>query len=367
MIDTAGLILPLAGWMAGLVLLARARDLSGASSIEDARDVTVIIPARDEERRLPRLLESLRRQTTPPREVIVVNDHSTDGTRALAEAAGARVIDAPDLPPDWLGKPWALHHGARQARGTSFLFLDADVFLPPDGLARLAAAGKFHGGALSVLPHHRTERSHESLSFFFNAVQAGASNHFGLFRAPAERRRLFGPLLLMSREDYIRAGGHEAVKSSVVENFDLARHLNRAGVRITGLLGRGGANIRMYGQGTGDLARGWAKSFARGSRGTPMVPLVLCVLWITGGLDAARQCLADLVLGNMSRLPMTSLMYGLHGLWIHRLARKLGDFRGWAAWIYPIPALFFTIVFLASTAAAIFGRRTTWKGRRVAP
>jgi 4,4'-diaponeurosporenoate glycosyltransferase len=74
--------------------------------------MSVIVPARDEERSLPRLLRSLAGQTMPPLEVIVVDDHSRDDTAARAAAAGARVLSSAPLPDGWTGKTWACHQGA---------------------------------------------------------------------------------------------------------------------------------------------------------------------------------------------------------------------------------------------------------------
>src|SRR3954469_22560634 len=84
------------------------------------RDVTVsvIVPARNEEDCLGRCLASLSKQTGINFEIIVVNDHSTDRTREVAEEyAGVRVIDAPELPAGWTGKNWAVHCGAQVAVG----------------------------------------------------------------------------------------------------------------------------------------------------------------------------------------------------------------------------------------------------------
>ena len=77
--------------------------------------ISIVVPARDEAHNLPRLLASLAALTPAPAEVIVVDDHSTDGTGDLARAAGATVVVPPPLPPGWLGKAWACHAGAQVA------------------------------------------------------------------------------------------------------------------------------------------------------------------------------------------------------------------------------------------------------------
>jgi 4,4'-diaponeurosporenoate glycosyltransferase len=89
--------------------------------------VSVLIPARNEQATLPHLLRAMQQQRLRPLEVIVIDDHSTDQTAAIARTAGVRLIEAPPLPAGWCGKTWALHHGSHQAQGDLLVFLDADT------------------------------------------------------------------------------------------------------------------------------------------------------------------------------------------------------------------------------------------------
>src|ERR1700730_2322876 len=88
--------------------------------------VSVIVPARNEETCLGACLESLVAQTGVPFEIIVVDDHSTDRTREIAQSfPGVRVIEAGPLPEGWIGKNNAVTAGAREARGRGLFFLGA--------------------------------------------------------------------------------------------------------------------------------------------------------------------------------------------------------------------------------------------------
>ena len=87
----------------------------------------MIIPARNEAHNLPRLLESLASQSVQPREVIVVDDGSTDDTAEIARRHGAEVLVSKPLPEGWRGKPWACHQGAEAASGDLLCFVDADT------------------------------------------------------------------------------------------------------------------------------------------------------------------------------------------------------------------------------------------------
>ncbi|HET8797135.1 MAG TPA: glycosyltransferase family A protein, partial [Thermoanaerobaculia bacterium] len=109
--------------------------------------VSVIVPARDEERAIERAVRRFLAQTWPSLEVIVVNDRSVDATGAILAAIGDPrliVIDGEEPPAGWLGKPWALHQGSLRAKGELLLFVDADVMYAPDAVAAAAvlAAGE---------------------------------------------------------------------------------------------------------------------------------------------------------------------------------------------------------------------------------
>lgn len=187
----------------------------------------MVIPARNEVLRLPNLLASLKTQSHPPTEILVIDDHSDDNTAALAVQMGAQVIPSAPLPAGWRGKTWACHQGAHAAKGKWLLFLDADVTLQGHALGQILTACRAHGGAVSVpaLPPHGSLG--QSLSAFFNLVQAAASNAF-TWRGPrVEHKRLFGPLLAVNKGEFLRAGGYRAVKDRWVENFDLSDHLKK--------------------------------------------------------------------------------------------------------------------------------------------
>src|SRR5687767_5737299 len=113
---------------AGLVLrrLARGRrrrpPLRVSGALAPGAGISVVVPARDEERRLPGCLAALRGDPDLL-EVFVVDDESSDRTADVAESHGARVLRGDALPPGWAGKAWALEQGLRAARGELVLFL----------------------------------------------------------------------------------------------------------------------------------------------------------------------------------------------------------------------------------------------------
>ena len=121
------------------------------------------------------------------------------------------------LPDGWRGKTWACHQGAQAATGELLLFVDADTWFEPDGLARILSG--YTGGAFSVGPYHAVRKPYEDLSLFFNFNMTVGTVPHGLF----------GQMLLVDRESYRRVGGHEAVQGRILENFWLAGQFRAAG------------------------------------------------------------------------------------------------------------------------------------------
>src|ERR1043166_8862524 len=140
--------------------------MPAANPIPDRPLVSVIVPARNEEVSLGACLESLVSQVGGEKEIIVVDDNSTDQTQQIAESyAGVRIIHPAPLPENWTGKNNAVTAGAKVARGEWLLFTDADTVHLPDSLARsLKEAKKEKVSLLSYSPEQ------EVRGFWENAV-----------------------------------------------------------------------------------------------------------------------------------------------------------------------------------------------------
>lgn len=340
--------------LAGFALAARMFRRPADGPGVDAARISIVIPARNEAHNLPRLLRSVAAQDVKPLEVIVVDDASTDGTAGIAEAHGAKVIHAPALPEGWRGKTWALHHGARSAAGDTLIFMDADTWFEPGGLARvLGLYSKMEGrrpslrGALSVVPYHAVEQPYEDLSMFFNLCMAAGTVPDGLS----------GQFLLVGREDLERAGGHASVRGKVLENFHLAENFRAAGITVRGLTGRGMVALRMYPEGFAALVEGWTKGFAAGAGRTSAGVMATVVAWMTALM--LPPLLAWLA-GDW-RIGLATWLAGVAQLgWI---ARRIGSF-GWASIVFhQVPLCFFFGMFAWSAMRS--GRKVSWKGREI--
>jgi len=339
------LVITLALWSAGFVLLGRLRRCGGAGKPGLSPPVSVIIPARNEEHNLPTLLRSLGSQSVKPCEIIVVDDGSTDRTAELAQQLGARVIQSQPLPEGWRGKTWACHQGAQAAVSDLLLFVDADAWFEPGGLALILSA--YTGGAFSAGPYHAVQKPYEELSLFFNFNMSFGTVPSGLF----------GQMLLVARGSYQRVGGHAAVRGRILENFWLAGQFRAAAIATRSVTGRGVLTFRMYPNGLRELIEGWTKGFASGAGQTPRGALFLLVAWMTGLMLAP---LGSLAAGNWHWWGAVYLLCAAQVAWF---SRQIGAFRWYTALLYPVPLVFFFAIFAWSAARS--GQRVTWKGREI--
>jgi len=227
-------------------------------------DVSIIIPARNEEVSLGACLESLVSQQGVEFEIIVVNDHSVDRTREIAESfAKAHVIDAGPLPPGWTGKNNAVATGAQAARGEWLLFTDADTVHLPGSLSRSLAEAKQNAAALlSYSPEQVVtgfwERAVMPVIFAELAAQYRPSEVSDA-RSPAAAAN--GQYILITREAYDAIGGHAAIASNLLEDVELARAVKRSGRKIRFRFGGDAVRTRMY-RSFSQLREGWIKNLA---------------------------------------------------------------------------------------------------------
>ena len=327
--------------------------------------ISVIIPARNEEKSLARLLRSLEEQKMKPHEVILVDDHSEDGTAEIAKKADCRVIPALDLPEGWTGKPWGCWQGAKQAQGDLFLFLDADTFLEKDGLEKLVSTYWQGKGLLTVQPYHRMEKPYERLSAIFNIFVLAGMNTFTPWGAKRKPMGAFGPCNLCSREDYFAAGGHEKVKGEVLESLDLAKEFQKKSLPVRCYGGRGTISFRMYPGGIRSLIEGFSKGFGTGAQAMSPGILFMAVGWVTGGVGIVRHLLHSSLLGDSVWLLQAGVVYFLYALEIHWMLRRIGNFGFRTAILFPLPLLFFVGVFTLSFIRIFLRGKVHWKGREV--
>jgi len=232
---------------------------------ERAWRVSVIVPARDEERTIGRTVQALLAQTYEPIEIIVVNDRSQDATGAILDALRDPrlvVINGVEPPEGWLGKPWALHQGSGRASGELLLFVDADVIYEPEAVG--AAVAQLESRDVSLIALFPRMVMH---GFWEHVVMPNlavfAFSFLPLWAANRIRIPLLavggGPGNLVRRADYDAAGGHEALRDAVVDDVGLARLMRRGGWRTEVVRADEHVSVRMY-HGLGEIVEGFTKN-----------------------------------------------------------------------------------------------------------
>ncbi len=330
--------------------------------------VTVIVPARNEARRLPPLLASIKQQDFVPHEFIVVDDQSTDDTALIARSSGATVIPAMDPGEGWIGKSRACWTGAQAATGDWLLFLDADTRLTsPDSLSRILLSFRDAGGrgSLSLQPYHTVVRLYENLSAIFNIIVMAGMSVFTPLGDKLKSAGLFGPCLICQRTDYFAVGGHEAIRGSVMDDLSLGQSFLEAGLPVHCLGGRGVISFRMYPEGIGQLFEGWTKNFGSASTLTHPLVFLLIIIWICGGFSLITLLIRVMSLSSTGYLLFAVFAYLAYaGLMIH-LARKTGNFKLPLLLLFPVLLVFFALTFFWSLYLTRIRRTVHWRGRQI--
>jgi chlorobactene glucosyltransferase len=337
--------------------------------------VSVVVPARNEALHIADCTRSILASAYPALELIVVDDHSTDGTGALARAAAGTdarltVVSPPPLPRGWLGKQWACHHGAQIARGRFLLFTDADVRLAPDLQGRLVNTSRAMDAALvSVAGFQETgtfwERVVQPFVFAILAQWYGGPGAVNRARAP-HRKIANGQCLFFQREAYDRFGGHESVRGKAAEDLAFAQEMTAAGARVFLTMGPRQLSTRMY-TSLREIVAGWSKNVYAAGRDTlpgGAAGRWLARLLVPGPAVLALLPIVAIALGLAGPLSLVWLAFGVSAtLALLVLFLAVGrEFRltRWYALTFPLGAL----VYLYLALVAVWrGDRVRWKGR----
>ncbi len=325
------------------------------------RDLLVVVPARNEVRRLPTTLRALLADPSPHLQVVVVDDDSDDGTARIA-----RTIDDPRLtvvsgpgppPPGTFGKPRALAFGiAASAHGELVLCLDADVTVRPGLLGGLVAAlDASQAAALSGLPDlENVTASERALVPAFVAAVAVTHPPSRVHDDAHPTAFLNGQLLLVRRAALQDAGGFLGVQHTVLEDVALARRLKTRGHRVRVVDVRGLAGTRMY-ESLSGIVQGFGKNARalHGRRLAPLAALLVSSAWapfVALGLACGSSGVVDDAVAGGAVIVAAAFAVANRA--------RLG---GAAAWGLAAPLV--QAVVAGTYLAAAVRRRGTWRGR----
>jgi glycosyltransferase involved in cell wall biosynthesis len=330
--------------------------------MNSAEGVSAILPVRNEEAVVERAIASLAAQPEI-REIIAVNDQSTDGTAGILRRLSntepkLRVFEAGPLPPGWVGKNHAAWVGAQHAGQPWLLFTDADAVHLPGSAARALADAAANGA--SMVSYSPAQEMHtwweRALIPFVYCRLAQLYSYAAVNDPESPSAAANGQYLLIRREAYDAIGGHEAVSGEVLEDVALARRAKAAGIRLFFAPGAEIARVRMYSNFRA-MWEGWTKNLipllrTAGQSVTrelfsviPWIPL-LCFLGIPRHIGFG-------VLGIF-------LLAGRHASYLAQLRRN--RFPG-SGVLYYLPGVFLYGCVLLSSDWHYARGKVVWKGR----
>ncbi len=344
--------------------------------------VSIIVPARNEERNLPRLLPGLLGQHYPNFELIVVDDQSTDATpRILAEWAERdsrlRVVQGVELPAGWKGKPHAMQQGVDASRGEWLLFTDADTNHSRFSLSSSINHALAHDIDLFTIgPHFELGGVAEKL------IMPVAYEGISVLYPPAKVNDpksstaiANGQYIMIKKAVYDSAGGVARVKDHIAEDLEFGKAIKSDGYRLRIGDGRHLMSVRMY-TNLAEVWEGWSKNVVLSFKGNPFQGF----LAIQGVFQIS---LMPIVMARWAQLARrTAKMSGnkddaVYAAWVAALAagsgfipfayrtridRMLGISPLWTL-TQPIGGILFMLIMLSSVWRLITGKGVTWKGR----
>ncbi|GIH99325.1 glycosyltransferase [Planobispora takensis] len=289
---------PFSGTAAGTGVGAGAGTRAGAGTGE----ISVVIPARDEEHRIGACLTAVLADPDVA-EVIVVDDGSSDGTGRMAAGLGAKVVTGAPLPPGWVGKQWALRQGVEAARGDVVVTLDADT-RPAPGLAGAAARALEHYDLLTAGPRFVCDGTAEqALHASFLATLVYRFGPIGPAKPPVPHRTVAnGQCTAFRRTAMLEIDGFARIRGHMTDDVALARSLAAAGWRVGFLEAGGLLEVDMH-ESAAEVWREWGRSLPLRDVTSPGWQAAdLAVVWLAAALPVMR-----LAAGRPTRLDLALL------------------------------------------------------------
>jgi hypothetical protein len=338
--------------------------------------VSVLVPARNEAASIERLIRDVLASEGIDLELVILDDDSTDGTGAIVERLAredprVRLVAGKTLPAGWCGKQHACWQLAAAARREILVFLDTDVSLAADALARSVAFLEQSGAALvSGFPLQKTGSFlewlllpliHFVLLGFLPLARSRTDNSPGMAAG-------CGQLFITRKADYVRAGGHAAIRGSLHDGVKLPRTYRRAGLRTDIFDATDLATCRMYTRSL-DVWKGLAKNATEGI-GAPAT-IVPFTLLLAGG-QILPFALVGLGLASGWRgwtaWAVAAVCVAVLLAWLPRVlaAARFGQSLS-SAVFHPLGILAFLAIQWFALARRLLGLKTSWRGRSLAP
>jgi cellulose synthase/poly-beta-1,6-N-acetylglucosamine synthase-like glycosyltransferase len=328
--------------------------------------VSIVIPARNEERNVEEALRSVLALDYENLEIDVVDDRSTDRTGEILDRMAAanprlRVVHVRELPPGWLGKNHALELGARKATGDYLLFTDADIVMEPTALRRAVAVMEADG--IDPLDHLAVSPEIERTSVLFEMFIGVFSLFFSLFVKPWKVRDPkspnhvgIGAFNLVRASAWRAVGGHQRIAMRPDDDLKLGKLLKTGGFRQEMMFGRGMLRVEWYAS-VRELIQGLMKN------AFPAVDYRISVVLsstVTQLTILIWPFLAVFLTAGITRwLNLASVAVLLALCWLNA---PLAGVRRWHGVGFPLATLLFLYILWRSTLTILWHGGIDWRG-----
>lgn len=254
---------------------------------EFEKKISVLIPARNEEKNISICIESLIEQSYRNIEIIVLDDNSTDSTFKIVEGyldkdPRIKLISGKQLPPGWLGKNWACFQLSKSASGEILLFIDADVRL--ENYTVNYALNMYETKNVKMLSVFPTQLINNfGAQLVIPLMNWVLLTFLPLKKVYSSKNNSFvaanGQFIMIDKNIYDAFGGHEHVKNEIVEDMEFARNLKRIGNKIITTLGGNAVFCKMY-DSLSESIKGFSKNFFAGFNVSAAVFIIMLVFFL---------------------------------------------------------------------------------------
>jgi len=331
--------------------------------------VSILVPARNEEKNIAACIVSLLAQDYPSFEVIVLDDQSSDATRSILETVGRsrtrlRILDGSAPEESTVGKNWACIQLARQATGDLLFFTDADTLHQPQTLkATVTALMGEQADLLTGFPRQEVRTWGERLlvPFFSWALLCFIPLELAYRLRMPGLSNAVGQLMLFRREAYLAIGGHERVSSVIVDDLRLARQIKTAGLRWRVAYVADLISCRMYRE-NWDAVNGFVKNLFA-AFDFRLLPYLFIFVWLAVMFWEPLIVLLLSVLGQAPLARAIDLVVCI-GLSLLIWLVPYNEFKVpiGLAFLYPLTILANEVIAFQSLRHSLVGR-LSWKGR----
>jgi len=333
--------------------------------------VSILIPARDEEKNIGRCLRSLVKQDYSNIEILVLDDNSTDWTSNIAEKWSQRdkriiLLKGKPLIKGWKGKSYACHQLSKKARGEYIIFTDADTLHFPDSVSSAVAALEARKlDALSIFPRQIMVSVHEKLAvIFINLAVLGLLPIYLMRKIKSPKLSIAnGQFFLFKRSVYDSVGGHRNIRKDIVEDVALSKQVKKCGYRFMIFDGRNIIHCRMY-SGRNQVVRGFSKfifaamNYSFFNLASVIIMILILFLLPAIFLPLGLYLFDWPLLININLFTQVSIILLIRVVMTFRFRQRLLDII-----LHPFSMLYIVILAVNSVYQAKYSKGIYWKDR----